>query len=305
MNLRMRATAVLSLAPIAVPASIGLGGAPVGGGDGPRALAARVSSSTIDFGSGTTVSGGGAGLRAGAAVKVVLFPDVGRPATLARVRVNSRRTWTATVRPQAEGWIGAFDDRATVGHPRPAGASLRIELRTVLKLDSRPLVIGSARVVASGTIRPAGSSIVRIEALRNGRWMPYRSVRTDSNGRFRTPFGVTRSPIARLSAVADSSLGPSLPQVVSGLRLRRSTASWYGLYGGPLACGGRLGRNQLGVAHKTLPCGRMVTIHYRGRTATVPVIDRGPFIPGREWDLSGALAKRLGFDGVDTVWVSP
>jgi rare lipoprotein A len=82
-------------------------------------------------------------------------------------------------------------------------------------------------------------------------------------------------------------------------------ASWYGLYGDGLACGGTLGANQIGVAHKTLPCGTKVTITYRGRTIIAPVVDRGPFIAGREFDLTGAAARALHFDGVDTIWVSP
>lgn len=88
-------------------------------------------------------------------------------------------------------------------------------------------------------------------------------------------------------------------------KLRPALASWYGLYGEGLACGGSLGFNQIGVAHKTLKCGTKVTISYRGRTIVAPVIDRGPFIAGREFDLSGAAARALHFDGVDTVWVSP
>jgi len=36
----------------------------------------------------------------------------------------------------------------------------------------------------------------------------------------------------------------------------------------------------------------------------VPVIDRGPYVGGREWDLTGATARRLGFGGVGVVWSS-
>lgn len=97
----------------------------------------------------------------------------------------------------------------------------------------------------------------------------------------------------------------SRASIVRAARLRPALASWYGLYGEPLACGGVLRRNQLGVAHKTLRCGTRVTISYRGRTLIVPVIDRGPYVRGREWDLSGALARRLHFGGVGTVWVAP
>ncbi|HEX5145638.1 MAG TPA: septal ring lytic transglycosylase RlpA family protein, partial [Conexibacter sp.] len=85
---------------------------------------------------------------------------------------------------------------------------------------------------------------------------------------------------------------------------RPSLASWYDAYGGALACGGTLGYGTLGVANKSLPCGTKVTLRYHGREVTVPVIDRGPYVGGREWDLTGATARTLGFDGVGVVWSS-
>jgi rare lipoprotein A len=33
----------------------------------------------------------------------------------------------------------------------------------------------------------------------------------------------------------------------------------------------------------------------------VPVIDRGPYIAGREWDLTGATAAALGFPGLGQI----
>src|SRR6185437_3190069 len=72
--------------------------------------------------------------------------------------------------------------------------------------------------------------------------------------------------------------------------VRESVASVFPHYGLGLACGGTLGRNQLSVVHKTAPCGTMITFEYNGRSLTVPVIDRGPYIAGREWDLTGAAA---------------
>ena len=64
-------------------------------------------------------------------------------------------------------------------------------------------------------------------------------------------------------------------------------ASWYGP-GGTTACGQSLGAATLGVANRTLPCGTLVTLRYRGRTVRVPVIDRGPFVAGRDYDLTYA-----------------
>ena len=75
--------------------------------------------------------------------------------------------------------------------------------------------------------------------------------------------------------------------------------SWYGpgLYGGHLACGGTLTTGTLGVANKSLPCGARVTLRHRGRTVRVPVVDRGPYVGGREYDLTSATAQKLGFHG--------
>ena len=80
---------------------------------------------------------------------------------------------------------------------------------------------------------------------------------------------------------------------------RHAVASYYGpgLYGGALACGGSLAPGTLGVANKTLPCGTKVTLRYHGRSVTVPVIDRGPYVAGRDYDLTAATKRRLGFPG--------
>lgn len=80
-----------------------------------------------------------------------------------------------------------------------------------------------------------------------------------------------------------------------------SVASVFTDYGLGLACGGVLGRQQLGVAHKTAPCGTLITFTYAGRSVTVPVIDRGPYIVGREWDLTGATAAVLAFPGLGQI----
>ena len=76
---------------------------------------------------------------------------------------------------------------------------------------------------------------------------------------------------------------------------RQAVASWYGpgLYGHGVACGGTLEPGTLGVANKTLPCGARVTLRYHGHQVTVPVIDRGPYAAGRDYDLTVATKNRL------------
>lgn len=88
----------------------------------------------------------------------------------------------------------------------------------------------------------------------------------------------------------------------TGASAKTAFASWYGpgLYGNSLACGGRLTTSTLGVANRWMPCGTMLTICYR-RCARVPVVDRGPFISGREFDLTAATAWRVGLSGVQRI----
>jgi rare lipoprotein A (peptidoglycan hydrolase) len=88
--------------------------------------------------------------------------------------------------------------------------------------------------------------------------------------------------------------------------LRPTHASYFGpgLFGGPLACGGTLQPGTRGVAHKSLPCGAKVVLRFRGRTLTTRVVDRGPFVAGREFDLTQATRNDLGFGDLGTVWTN-
>jgi rare lipoprotein A (peptidoglycan hydrolase) len=87
---------------------------------------------------------------------------------------------------------------------------------------------------------------------------------------------------------------------------RRALASWYGpgFWGQHLGCGGILRPGRLGVAHRTLPCGTMLTLRHGGWTVRAAVIDRGPYVGGREFDLTAATKDRLHFGGVGTVLVT-
>ena len=71
--------------------------------------------------------------------------------------------------------------------------------------------------------------------------------------------------------------------------------SWYGpgLIGNGTACGQTLTRTLVGVAHRSLPCGTKVTFRYEGKTLTMPVVDRGPFVGGRIFDLTYGACKKL------------
>ena len=53
----------------------------------------------------------------------------------------------------------------------------------------------------------------------------------------------------------------------------------------------------IGLANRTLKCGTEVAVYYQGRTLTVPVIDRGPYANGADWDLTMATGRALGIAG--------
>ena len=72
-------------------------------------------------------------------------------------------------------------------------------------------------------------------------------------------------------------------------------------YGKRTACGQVIGPRTEGVAHPVLPCGVKIYLSYEGRHVLTQVIDRGPYVPGRQFDLTEALARRLGLVGVQRV----
>ena len=158
------------------------------------------------------------------------------------------------------------------------------------------------RTAVRGTVAPGvGGITVSLQIRRAGRWKQIDRDRTDAAGRYkqrerlrRTGSTKVRVPVAGGPGVASGK------RVIGRLNVYRvAHASWYGpgFYGNRTGCGGTLRYGQLGVAHKSLPCGTMVTFKHGRRKVRVPVIDRGPYIAGREYDLTAATAARLGFEG--------
>jgi len=73
-------------------------------------------------------------------------------------------------------------------------------------------------------------------------------------------------------------------------------ATWFGpgFYGKQTACGQTLTPGVVGVANRTLACGTLVKVTYKGHSLTVPVLDRGPYSHGANWDLTAGAAEALG-----------
>jgi rare lipoprotein A (peptidoglycan hydrolase) len=76
---------------------------------------------------------------------------------------------------------------------------------------------------------------------------------------------------------------------------KAQVATWFGpgFYGQKTACGQTMSPVIVGVASRTLPCGTLVLVNYKGHRLTVPVIDRGPYANGVTWDLTRGAASAL------------
>ena len=80
-------------------------------------------------------------------------------------------------------------------------------------------------------------------------------------------------------------------------------ASQYGYSGGRTASGERMNPHAMTAAHRSRSLGSQVTVTSArsGRSVTVRINDRGPFVRGRCIDLSTAAAHALGMGGTERV----
>jgi hypothetical protein len=181
----------------------------------------------------------------------------------------------------------------TQGTPSASIASVGVGTR---HLDVR----AGHRAVVRGTVLPRRSGLrALLQVRRLHGWRTLDRARTGTAGRYR----LHRRLQAPTSANARIVVGRGThrrQRRIGRLNVYRSAqASWYGpgLYGNHLGCGGRLGYATIGVANKSLPCGTRLTLRHNGRTLRVKVIDRGPYVAGREFDLTAATARKLHFRG--------
>jgi rare lipoprotein A len=208
----------------------------------------------------------------------------------------------ATLAPPAaglasDGATGANSGGGTSYHETSA-AGERISLRV-----ARGAWLGRATRVRGRSAELAGRTVA-VERRRSRRrgWVTVGAARVGGDGGFALrwrPRSAGRHELRAVSATA-SSAGTARARAASAVArvtvYRRVTATWYGpgFYGNRTACGRRLTPRTAGVAHRTLPCGARVAIRAGGRSAVVPVIDRGPYARGVAYDLTSATARRLG-----------
>src|SRR5215210_8212202 len=70
-------------------------------------------------------------------------------------------------------------------------------------------------------------------------------------------------------------------------------ASWYSIPGAYTASGQVMTASTWGMAHRSLPFGTELTVCYAGGQCAynVPVIDRGPYVYGRDLDVTVARSE--------------
>jgi hypothetical protein len=240
-------------------------------------------------------------------------PTAGKQAIRIQFKALGAKSWQNARRSET-GRKGGFSARVKVersgrfravssdGRTTPA-ERVEMKSRTRASLKGKNLKVGEkvkirGRVVPGGTRRKltvlVGKKTIETKTRRNGTFSA--KWKADKVG----------SKTIRVRAGSNKVATGSGDKAGKVNVFRPAHASYYGpgLYGNGVACGGTLKPSTIGVAHKTMPCGTKLTIRYKGKQAKAKVIDRGPYIAGREFDLTEALRNKLGFGGVGTIWVN-
>jgi hypothetical protein len=198
-------------------------------------------------------------------------------------------------------WSDEIQEVTTTSDP----VRVRVRPRLRFRINPEHLFQGRTATVKGSLLPLAASRSVLVRKRVDGEWRRVGRTRV-RDGRFAISFEARHKGRGRVKVTFG---GDGVNTARSRARrvtvYRPDRATWYGpgFYGNRTACGKRLASDTLGVAHRTLPCGAMVSILYRGRTISVPVINRGPY-SAANWDLTRETAERLGFSGSNTIGVT-
>jgi rare lipoprotein A len=90
------------------------------------------------------------------------------------------------------------------------------------------------------------------------------------------------------------------------VKAEQMVASWYGpgFEGATTASGEPFDPSDYTAAHRTLPFGTKLIVTLDGRSVVVRVNDRGPYVAGRDLDLSQAAAQHIGLTAVGVATVN-
>jgi rare lipoprotein A len=159
------------------------------------------------------------------------------------------------------------------------GANMSASIGNALRLLAVALTAATLGACAQSSVvanKPASQAASRQASLEPGR--------TAWAARSRQVAAVAKDPSAAAKPAAESS------------DAKYGLASYYSTSSEPTASGEKFDARELTAAHRTLPFGTRlrVTNVATGRSVTVRVNDRGPFVPGRVVDVSHSAAESLG-----------
>jgi len=230
-------------------------------------------------------------------------------------RVGTTRTgvsgrWSARVKPRRTGaWRARLVTQPAAelsGEPAPDAESDSelIRVRSVTKVaPAKRDVVAGKEVEIRGRVAPIGQRDVIVKV--GGQT---KRTRADRDGRFEVDWKAPGTGNYKVSATAkrNKHAGGSEDSGGHVTAYRYAQASWYGpgLYGNRTACGQTLTTSTRGVAHKSLPCGTRLSIRHGSNEVHVRVIDRGPYVGDREFDLTEATRNDLGFGSTGSILVS-
>lgn len=108
-----------------------------------------------------------------------------------------------------------------------------------------------------------------------------------------------RETVREVSGVRHSAVAGAPRAAGDGGEGKMMDASYYGreLEGSPTASGEPFDPDRYTAAHRSLPLGTKLRVSRGGESVRVTVNDRGPYVAGRDLDLSLAAAREIGLTG--------
>ena len=169
-------------------------------------------------------------------------------------------------------------------------------------LHAIPQAMLGGTVQFKGTGAPGSDVTIQRLDPHTGQWIAAATAHADPAGNFTATWQADHIGVFTVRALpagasdSDQARASDAKDTIRLTVYKPALATWYGpgFYGRRTACGVRMTREVLGVAHRGLPCGTRVALYYKGRTITVPVIDRGPYgVRKAAYDLTAATARAL------------
>jgi hypothetical protein len=198
---------------------------------------------------------------------------------------------------------GRVYDAPNTGSTSASGATSPSDAVLASRL-LRTNVLVDHPVTVAGVLAPTlATQTVTLEQRARGGWTVVAQAGATLTGTFTLEFRPRRLGTDTLRVQVAGSDGLFDAPATKLDVFHRVLASWYAP-GGLTACGEEYTAKMLGVANRTLPCGTLVTLHYHGRTVRVPVIDRGPYVAGRTYDLTWATKQALGAHDLTELWAN-